>query len=166
MIRPTIMLPSAIRAMLMAIPLALSAAAQAASQSLPDAPRPQPSARDEATLRNMPRNLLHDQAAIWSSPIHIRARDLKWLLPVGAATGAAIATDRRTLRDVVSHDPGINGDSTNASNAAIGGILALPAVFYGIGHFRGNVHARETGLLGAEAIADGLARISQWGVGK
>lgn len=111
---------------------------------------------DAPTIRNMPRNLLHDQAGIWTSPFRMRARDLKWVVPLGLVTGAAIATDHRTLHDVVSLDPSFNNPNTNASNVLIGGFIAAPVVLYGIGHFHGDDHARETGVLGAEAILDGL----------
>jgi len=124
----------------------------AAEDALPDAPAVQ----SDVTLRSIPINILRDQKTIWTSPFHIRAADLKIVLPLLAATGVAIATDEHTLRDVVSHDPGFNNANTNASNVMIGGFIAAPVVLYGVGHFRGNEHARETGLLGAEALLDGV----------
>ncbi len=60
------------------------------------------------------------------------------------------------MRDVVSHDASFNNASTNASNVMIGGFIAAPVVMYGMGHFRNDEHARETGLLGAEALVDGV----------
>ena len=57
---------------------------------------------------------------------------------------------------MVSHDPDFNNANTNASNVMIGGFIAAPVILYGVGHFHGNEHARETGLLGAEALLDGL----------
>src|SRR5579863_844921 len=119
---------------------------------LPDAPHDQ---RD-LTVREFPANVLHDQKTIWTSPFHIRTGDLKVVVPLALATGAAIATDKRALRDVVSLDPAFNNDNTNASNVMIGGFIAAPVILYGVGHFRGNQHARETGLLGAEALVDGV----------
>lgn len=133
--------------------------AQGADGSLPDAPdaRPAQMASDDApTLRNLPRNFVHDQAGIWNSPFRMQAHDLKWAIPLGLVTGAAIATDRRTLHDVISLDPAFNNNNTNASNVMIGGFIATPVVLYGVGHWRDNEHARETGLLGTEAILDGL----------
>jgi membrane-associated phospholipid phosphatase len=114
------------------------------------------SSDDSPTIRNLPRNFLHDQAGIWTSPFRIHAHDLKLLVPLGLVTGAAIVTDRRTLHDVISLDPAFNNSNTNASNVMIGAFIAAPVVMYGVGHFRDNDHARETGILGAEAILDGL----------
>jgi membrane-associated phospholipid phosphatase len=121
--------------------------------ALPNAPQ----AQGDVTIRAFVPNILHDQKTIWTSPFHMRARDLKVVVPLAIATGAAIATDKRALRDVISLDPSFNNDNTNASNVMIGGFIAAPVVLYGVGHFRGNEHARETGLLGAEAIVDGVA---------
>lgn len=124
------------------------------NDALPDAPQPQH--RSDVTVRDAPVHVLKDQEAIWTSPFHLRPRDLKIVLPLLAATGAAIATDRRALREVVSHDPAFNNDNTNASNAMIGGFIAAPVILYGVGHYRDNEHARETGLLGAEALVDAV----------
>lgn len=134
----------------------LHAAAQAAPASLPDAPQAQTQTRDAVTLRNTPLHILEDQGAIWTSPARIRARDLEWLAPVALATGAAIATDHRAMRDVVSHEAGFNNDNVNASNALIGGFIAAPVALYGFGHFKGNEKARETGILSGEALVDGV----------
>ena len=128
----------------------------AALDALPDAPRAQIQGRSEVTIRATPGNILKDQEAIWTSPFHLRAGDLKIVAPLLLATGAAIATDRRALHDVVSLDPAFNNDNTKASNVLIGGFIAAPVLLYGVGHYRDNEHARETGLLGAEALVDSV----------
>lgn len=139
---------------------AQAAPASGPSAPLPDAPQAQTQAnvqtRDDATLANTPRNILHDQEAIWASPLDLRAHDLKWAVPLALATGAAIATDHRALRDVVSHDSSFNQANTNTSNALIGGFIALPVALYGFGHFEQSDHAREAGILGGEALVDGV----------
>jgi membrane-associated phospholipid phosphatase len=71
-------------------------------------------------------------------------------------TGAAIAVDHRALHDFVSLNPSFNNPNTNASNVLIGGFLATPVMLYGVGHFTTNEHARETGLLSAESLLDGV----------
>jgi membrane-associated phospholipid phosphatase len=124
--------------------------------SLPDAPPPQPSPQDDATVRNVPRNFLHDQAAIWASPARVRTPDLKWLLPLAAATGVAIATDHYAMTNVVSKNPGFNQANLNASNAMIYSLVAAPVALYGFGRFEQDEHARETGVLAAEAMLDGV----------
>jgi hypothetical protein len=123
--------------------------------AMPDEPSPQENS-EEVTIRNTPVHILKDQAAIWTSPLRIRVHDLEWLVPLAAASGASIATDHHVMASVVSHDPSFNNTNLNVSNALIGGMIAAPVAFYGFGHFRENAHARETGILGGEALVDGV----------
>ena len=129
--------------------------------SLPNAPQAQTLAQRQSqstvTVLGSPRDILHDQKAIWTSPFHLRAHDLKWLTPLALATGAAIATDHRAMSQVVSRDPGFNNANINTSNALIGGFIALPVAIFGYGHFEQDDHARAAGILGGEALVDGVA---------
>jgi membrane-associated phospholipid phosphatase len=140
------------RSIALASLLALSAGCAGAQTALPDAPQPQ----TDATIRNTPRNILHDQAAIWTSPIHFRANDLEWFVPFGAVTGLAIATDQNAMTHVVSTNPSFNQKNVDVSNAMIGGFIAAPIGLYGLGHFKQSPHAREAGILSAEAMLDGV----------
>lgn len=115
---------------------------------LQEQPHPQP------TLLLLPGLFLSDGIHIVTAPAYIRTRDLKWLLPLAGASAAAFATDTTTANDVVSHDPGFNNSAVNASNILVGGFIAAPAALFVLGHATGNEHARESGLLGGEAIVD------------
>ena len=132
------------------------------SSALPDAPEPQtidsdsPVQPDEVKVSETPRNILHDQAAILTSPVHLRPHDLKWLFPVTLATGAAIATDHRVLSQVVSRNPSFNDNNITTSNVLIGGMVATPVLLFASGQLGHNEHARETGILGGEAMVNGL----------
>lgn len=126
------------------------------ASALPDAPQANSGENGRVTLAGMPISILKDQAAIWTSPARIRKSDLVWLVPLVGATGVAIVTDHHTMASVVSHNAGFNQTSVDASNVLFGGFIAAPVAFYGIGYFKGNEHARETGLLGGEALVDGL----------
>ncbi len=119
--------------------------------ALPEAPTPQTA----VTEKGLPLAILKDQIAVWTSPVRIRAHDLIWLLPLGAATGLTLATDTDAMRDL-SHNPSFNKDSVNASNALLGSEIALPVALYGAGLIKGNAHARETGILSGEALADSV----------
>lgn len=124
--------------------------------SLPDAPQPQAPTQDNVTLRGAPRDILRDQGTIWTSPARLHTRNLEWLAPLALATGAAIATDHRAMTQVVSLNPDFNQANIDASNALIGLWLATPAAVYGYGHFEQNDHARQAGILTAEAMLDGV----------
>jgi hypothetical protein len=119
--------------------------------ALPEAP----AAQIPVTEKGLPLAILKDQVAVWTSPVRIRAHDLIWLLPLGAATGLTLATDTDAMRDL-SHNPSFNKDSVNASNALLGSEIAVPVTLYGVGLFKGDAHARETGILSGEALADSV----------
>lgn len=129
---------------------------------LPEAPQPQPvqttrrDSSDAVTVRSTPMHLLRDQGTIWSSPVHLNGGDLKVLVPLTLATGAAIATDYRAMTQVVPINPTLNQHSIDASNALIGGFIAAPVAFYGLGRFKQNAHQSEAGILNGEAMVDGV----------
>jgi hypothetical protein len=119
--------------------------------ALPDAPEPQ----IPISERGLPLAILKDQISIWTSPVRVRTHDLIWLLPLGAATGVALVTDTHVMRNV-SHRPAFNKDSVNASNILLGSQIAIPVGLYGVGLLKGDPHARETGVLSAEALVDSV----------
>lgn len=116
---------------------------------LPDAPAASP----QVTVKGLPLAILKDQVPIWTSPVRIRPHDLVWLLPLGAATGITLATDTDAMRDL-SRDRTVNKDCVNASNYLLGSQIAAPVILFGFGVAKGNTHAKETGILSGEAIAD------------
>jgi hypothetical protein len=122
------------------------------AQPLPEPPPPQPVA-----VRQIPLNLLRDQEAIFTSPARLRGHDFSYLVPLGLMVTVAITTDHQAMSQVVSHKTGFNNESTTASNGLLGAFVAAPVVLYGAGHLANNDHARETGILGGEAMVDSLA---------
>lgn len=123
----------------------------APQDTLPDAPpAPVP-----VTEKGLPLAILKDQVPIWTSPVRIRPHDLIWLLPLGVATSVTLATDTDAMRNV-SRDRSFNKDNVNASNYLLGCEIAVPVGLYGVGLFKGNAHARETGILSGEALADSV----------
>ncbi len=123
------------------------------AKSVPNAPEPQ----EPVTLRATPLNLLKDEGAIWSSPARIRGKDFGYLIPLGLAVTGAITTDHQAMGEVVSHNASFNKKNTAASNVLVSPFIAAPAVMFGVGHLTRNDHARETGILGGEAILNSLA---------
>jgi len=103
-------------------------------------------------------NILRDQRAIWTAPFNLRRGDGKWLVPLGGAAALLFATDRHTsgeLFDAGDHQTRLNisRDFSRLGSAyATGGVAAA---FYFLGRANHNARARETGLLGAEALIDG-----------
>ncbi|HEX5284117.1 MAG TPA: phosphatase PAP2 family protein [Bryocella sp.] len=102
----------------------------------------------------VPLNVVGDTYRLFTSPIYIRAGDLKWMLPVAAATGVALSQDSHVARDIVSHDPGFNNTADNVSYDLMYSYIAGPVVMFGTGLATHNDHLRESGLLGGEAMVD------------
>jgi membrane-associated phospholipid phosphatase len=119
--------------------------------TLPDAPVEQ----IPVTQKGLPLAILKDQVPIWTSPVRIKRHDLIWLLPLGAATGVALATDTDAMRNV-SRDRAFNKNSVNASNYLLASEIAVPVALYGIGLLKDSARGRETGVLSAEALVDSV----------
>jgi membrane-associated phospholipid phosphatase len=102
-------------------------------------------------------NILRDQRAIWTSPFHAGRDDAKWLAPLGITTAVLFATDHRTASKL-----GDGGDNQTrlriSKDISYGGSIyatgGIATAFYLAGRAGHNARARETGLLGAEALID------------
>ena len=132
--------------------LATTARAQSTS-SLPEAPQPAP---DAPTIRNVPRNFLHDQAGIWTSPLHMNDGSVVMTILFLAGAGALGSEDRHIMQNHFL-DKNTNDHANTASTGLTGLFIAAPVAFYGIGHLRHDSDAEQTGLLAGEAIVDSVA---------
>lgn len=139
--------------------LAVRCGAQATNTdaTLPDAPAPQTQSQDTATLRNTPRNVLHDQEAIWTSPAHLYPSHVAGPMILVLGTALLIATDHQVMASKVPIDASLNNHAVTASEALTGGFVAAPVILYAMGHLHHDDHATETGVLGGEAILDSVA---------
>jgi membrane-associated phospholipid phosphatase len=132
--------------------------AQSTAGSLPNAPQPQPDdTREAVTLRETPRHVLSDQAAIWTSPARLNDSNALGPVLLVLATAALITTDHQIMSEHVPIDASLNHDAVTASNGLLGGFVAAPAIIYGMGLVHHDDHATETGILGGEAMVDSLA---------
>jgi len=102
-------------------------------------------------------NILRDQRAIWTAPFSLRRSDGKWLVPLGVASSILFATDRHTSGELFegsNHGTRLR-ISRDFSRLGSGYASAsVAAVFYVVGRSKHDLRARETGLLGAEALLD------------
>lgn len=121
-------------------------------------PTPSPSvspAVKEPTLESeFFKNILRDQKAIWTAPLHLRAKDARWLVPLGAGTAALIATDQQTGDEIAETDKLLNVSRAVSYAGSAYGVGAVTAAFYIFGRTNHNYRARETAVLGAEALID------------
>jgi hypothetical protein len=96
--------------------------------------------------------LMQDEKTVWTSPLHIKKSDAKWLLPLTAATALAFTKDQQISETFDSH-PSLEKKSLTFSQ--IGGPLATFGAAGGllaIGKMTGNEHMAGTGLRGVEAL--------------
>jgi membrane-associated phospholipid phosphatase len=118
-------------------------------------PSPSPSASSTPTLeRQFIKNILRDQKAIWTSPLHMHRRDARWLAPLGVGTAALIATDRDTADEIAEFDDQLQVSRVVSYPGSTYGAAAIAGTFYLAGRFEHNDRARETGLLSLEALVD------------
>ena len=100
------------------------------------------------------RLLARDQKAIFGSPVAIRRRDAKWLVPLAGVTAVLIATDQRAS-DALSprHDP--LGRSSAISSLGSGYVtFGTAGSMFALGALTHNERLKETGVLGLEALID------------
>lgn len=120
--------------------------------------RPSPSPKPTPSLeKEFLRNILKDQVGIWTSPFHVSREDTKFLAPIALTTAALIATDRRSANEL-----GENGGSNSRVRISLQvsrlgsayTTAGIAATFYLAGVVKHDSRARETGILGGEALID------------
>jgi len=107
-------------------------------------------------LRKLAGNLLLDQREIWTSPFHMRRGDAIWWLGFGAATAALVATDHRTINTFENGRTQVKWASNISRVGAVYTLIPVTAGFYAFGVGLDDPKARETGVLGAEAMIDSV----------
>jgi len=102
----------------------------------------------------MPKFVLRDQKAIWTSPFHTSKSDAKWWLIWGGATGALIATDKYTVKELPNTSSQRRIGTYTSNIGAAYSLVPISAGFYFLGTAFHSDHFRETGMLGFETLID------------
>src|SRR5712692_8347645 len=132
----------------------IAGTSSASGQTPASTSTPQPSPTPSLERRFF-KNILRDQRAIWTSPLHLEGDDAKWFVPLAFSTAGLIATDRRTAGALHNDRLRLNISRDVAYLGSAGGASSIAGAFYLIGRATHNARARETGLLGGEALIDG-----------
>lgn len=98
----------------------------------------------------------HDQAGIWTSPLRIAPRDAFWLVPFAAGTGVALHYDAQAQQNLGMDKSRIDTSNIVSSFGSPYATLGGAAGLYFLGLGTHNEHLAETGRLGAEAVIDSL----------
>jgi len=138
--------------------------ADASSQNPPDgsaapqAPSVSPAGRKRCGITALPqcgKDFLQDQKGIWLTPFHMHGEHLTWwLLGFGGATAAAIATDKQALATLGHPNSFVTGTRYFSDIGSPYSVAGISAGFYFIGAAVHNDRARESGVLGIEAMVD------------
>jgi membrane-associated phospholipid phosphatase len=96
----------------------------------------------------------HDQAGIWTSPLRISPRDAFWLVPFAAGAGVALHYDAQAQQNLGIDTSRIDASNTFSGFGSAYATLAGGAGLYFLGLGTHNEHLAETGRLGAEAVID------------
>jgi hypothetical protein len=106
--------------------------------------------------KKLTRNVLLDQAAIWTSPLHMSRDDvIAWGI-IGAGIGGAIASDHWTVKQLPNTVDQVSISQDVSQLGAAYTVLPITAGLYIGGAIFHNPKARETGILGGEALLDSL----------
>ena len=136
-----------------------SGATDAAGNILP--PHTQPPQADsedspKVTLASLPKNLLVDQQAFWTLPLHLNTKDLSFVVPAAFSTALLIGSDT-ALQPYLPKSPNTIRMAANASTAGMAALLGTGAGLFVWGQATHDQHKRETGLLTGEAAIDAYA---------
>jgi hypothetical protein len=110
----------------------------------------------ESLERNFLRNFARDQQEIWTSPFKVRSKDAFWLVPAAGITAGLIHSDADVYSAMSVSDSHANTSKT-FSDAGVFALGGMVGGLYVLGHIEHNDHARETGVLGTEALLNSLA---------
>ena len=102
----------------------------------------------------MPKYILQDQKAIWTSPFHTAKSDVKWWAIFGTATAALIATDQWSSKALPNTKGQIAVSTWGSRLGSAYSLIPISAGFYFLGTDKHDERFRETGLIGFEALTD------------
>jgi membrane-associated phospholipid phosphatase len=108
------------------------------------------------SAKELAKDIVLDQKQIWTSPFRMTRQSAKWWLIFGAATGALIATDRRSSQQLPNTADQVAFSRGVSRLGAVYTLVPIAGGFYLTGVLTEQPKLRDTGLLGAEALADSL----------
>ncbi len=114
------------------------------------------SASESSLEKQFFKNILRDQKAIWTSPFHLHKDDAKWVIPAGLGIAALIATDRETGEHIGNNVTRLSISRWVSRMGVEYTTMGIAGSFYLAGRLTHHAKARETGILGAEAVINGF----------
>lgn len=118
--------------------------------------RPKPD--EQISFKNLPRDILRDQAFLWLRPFRLRTGDLPWAGAFLGTTAGLMVIDNNAAQGLVAHPPG-RGYDFSRTVTKLGTPLygsAVMGTVYLVGLASKSKHAQATGILGIRAVADSM----------
>jgi capsule assembly protein Wzi/PAP2 superfamily protein len=112
--------------------------------------------RDNRVGLPLLKNIALDQKALWIGPSRLRFVDAGWLVPLGGATAAMLATDTEYSKHL-SNSPNRIKYSKDLSKYGLGAMGGVTGGLWLWGHLTHDDHKIETGVLAGEAGVDSMA---------
>jgi membrane-associated phospholipid phosphatase len=104
--------------------------------------------------QDIPKNVLHDEAAIFTSPFRINRQNAKWWILFGGATATFIGFDEK-INNALPETTFLTTPSRWTSRiGADYSIYPIWATFYFVGKATDSPRARDTGRIGIQALLD------------
>ncbi len=117
---------------------------------------PSDTERFKPLMHKLIANVALDQADIFTSPLRINKHNVGWWVGIAGATAGLIATDNWTSKQLLNSRDQVAWGGRVSKVGASYTLIPLVFGFYGYGALRDDAKARETGILGAEALIDAL----------
>jgi membrane-associated phospholipid phosphatase len=100
-------------------------------------------------------HVVTDQKDFWTRPWRAKTEDINWFIPFAATTALMIGSDTSIDRAVPTGSTLVKR-SQSFSNFGLASLVGGAGVLYFSGRFMHDTHARETGILGVEALSGSL----------
>jgi len=114
-----------------------------------------PTVEEKYTVRNLTRDFLKDAGQIWSSPVHIKTRDIVPIVALATVTGILIANDESIYRGLKTYrdDHGwARAVSPVITQMGSWGAWGTVGAFLAVGLVAGDKKSTETAVLAANAM--------------
>src|SRR6185369_1141965 len=88
--------------------------------------------------RDFFKNILNDQKAIWTAPMHLERQDAKWVIPSSIGFMALVTTDRITGDEIAEFDGQLKASRIVSHVGSVYGLGAISGAFYLFGREKGD----------------------------
>jgi hypothetical protein len=138
---------------LLAIPAAFAKQKPDTPDRAPYSDMPEP---PEDSAKGFVKDIVVDQKKIWTSPFRMTRQNAKWWALFGAATGALLATDRRSAQQLPNTKDQLAVSRHVSQLGEVYSLMPIAGGLYLGGVLNGQSKLRDTGFRGAEALVDCL----------